>query len=311
MSGFVKEHRQILEWGWYKDVHTCHLFRHLILKAQWKPTTFRDVALSVGQLLTGRKTLAFETGLTEQQVRTALSNLQKHHEITIKSTSKFSIITVCNYSKYQAVEMTEQPALQPALQPANSPTNNQQSTSNQPAANHMQDYKTTKTQETAFKKERKKEGKKEKKDTPSDEGMRLAGLLRDAVLKWKADARTPDSLTAWANDIDKMINIDKRKPESIEAVLKWLPTDNFWPKNVRSGDKLRIQFDVLESGMNKPQPNRQPEAAKNLGPRLTGWPEGTDERYRPRWGNDEAAWLKAKALNDAHHEEQRKKKNAI
>jgi hypothetical protein len=47
------------------------------------------------------------------------------------------------------------------------------------------------------------------------------------------------------------------------------------------------------------------------GPRLTGWPEGMDDAVRPRWGNEEAAWLKAKALNDAHHEEQRVKKNAI
>jgi len=58
-----------------------------------------------------------------------------------------------------------------------------------------------------------------------------------------------------------MMNLDKRTPESIEAVLKWLPTCDFWAKNVRSGDKLRIQFDVLEKGMNE-RPPGQAEAAK-------------------------------------------------
>jgi len=56
---------------------------------------------------------------------------------------------------------------------------------------------------------------------------------------------------------------------------------------------------------------KQLNSPSSLGPRPTGWPEGTDETYRPRWGSDEAAWLKAKALNDEYHEEQRKKKNAI
>jgi hypothetical protein len=291
---YVKLFRKITEWEWYKDANTARVFIHLLLKASWSGGRYKGHPVEIGQAISGYKATAEALGITERAVRTAFEHLKTTGEVTVKVTSKFSIVTICNYSKYSGgiFENDNQNASQ----------NASQLTSNRQASDK---------QSTAFKKERKKEGKKEKKDTPSDEGMRLAGLLRDAVLKWKADARTPDSLTAWANDIDKMINIDKRKPESIEAVLKWLPTDNFWPKNVRSGDKLRIQFDVLESGMNKPQPNRQPEAAKNLGPRLTGWPEGTDERYRPRWGNDEAAWLKAKALNDAHHEEQRKKKNAI
>lgn len=287
---YVKLFRKITEWEWYKDANTARVFIHLLLKASWSGGRYKGHPVEIGQAISGYKATAEALGITERAVRTAFEHLKTTGEVTVKVTSKFSIVTICNYSKYSGGIFE------------NDNQNASQLTSNRQASDK---------QSTAFKKERKKEGKKEKKDTPSDEGMRLAGLLRDAVLKWKADARTPDSLTAWANDIDKMINIDKRKPESIEAVLKWLPTDNFWPKNVRSGDKLRIQFDVLESGMNKPQPNRQPEAAKNLGPRLTGWPEGTDELYRPRWGNDEAAWLKAKALNDAHHEEQRKKKNAI
>lgn len=43
------------------------------------------------------------------------------------------------------------------------------------------------------------------------------------------------------------------------------------------------------------------DVIERRGPRLGAWPEGKDEIYRPRWGNDEAAWLKAKESNEAFH----------
>jgi len=251
-SGWVREYRKITDWGWYKHMPTCHLFRHLIIRAQYKAGEYRGQALERGQLLTGRKQLAFETGLTEQQTKTALRNLQITGEITQRATNAFSVITICNYNHYQDSAGESSTNESANEQPATTPTNNQQSTSNQPAINHMQEEK----------KEKKKEKKKEEmRSGPSDEGLRLAGLLRESVLKWKADAKTPEDLTTWATDIDRMISIDDRKPERIEAVLKWLPTCSFWAPNVRSGSKLRIQYDVLEERMN-PQQTKQQEAEK-------------------------------------------------
>ena len=48
------------------------------------------------------------TGLTTQQVRTALKNLQSTKEITIKTTNKYSIITICKYEQYQTFDTNEQ-----------------------------------------------------------------------------------------------------------------------------------------------------------------------------------------------------------
>jgi hypothetical protein len=108
---------------------------------------------------------------------------------------------------------------------------------------------------------REDETREEKRSVPSGEGLRLAGLLREAVLKWKADAKTPEDLTVWSRDIDRMIRLDKRDPDCVEAVIKWLPTDTFWPPNILSGLKLREKFDKLETKMNERQ-NRQPDAVK-------------------------------------------------
>lgn len=131
MSGWIKIHRKVTEWEWYTDIPCKVLFMHLIIVANRKPSKWRGMTIGIGQRLTGRKILAEETGLSEQEVRTALYKLKSTSDITIKSTNKFSIITVCNYKNYQCCEIEEQPASQPASQP----TINQQSTTNKKEKN--------------------------------------------------------------------------------------------------------------------------------------------------------------------------------
>lgn len=119
-KGWVYLHKSILEWEWYDDLNAFRLFIHLLLKANYTTTKWHGVVIKRGQHLTGRFSLAKETGLTEQQVRTALSRLKSTNEITSKPTNQYSIITITNYDKYQP--SNQQP--------------NQQLTSNQPATNH-------------------------------------------------------------------------------------------------------------------------------------------------------------------------------
>ncbi len=95
--GFIKLHRSILDWRWYKDVNTCHLFTHLQLMANYTSGDFRTHTLKRGQLITSLKHLSEQTGLTVQQVRTALNHLKSTNDITINSTSKYTMITINNY----------------------------------------------------------------------------------------------------------------------------------------------------------------------------------------------------------------------
>lgn len=140
MEGWVKIHRGMLEWEWYGDTNVVRLFFHLLLKANYEDKRWQGNIVGRGQLVTGRVELAEQTGLTEQQVRTALSKLKSTGEITIKTTNKYSIITICNYARYQDTEQQYQPTEQP--------TNNQQITNKQPTNNQQ----TTTTKE--IKKER-------------------------------------------------------------------------------------------------------------------------------------------------------------
>lgn len=137
MSGWIKLHRSMTEWGWFTDVNTAHLFIYLLLKANHKDGHFKGVLVRRGQLVIGRKKLSENTGLTEQQVRTSLKRLKSTNEITINSTKRFSIVTILNYRKYQS----EFELQQPSIQPSDQPTANQQLTNNQPATNHEQEGK--------------------------------------------------------------------------------------------------------------------------------------------------------------------------
>ena len=80
---------------------------------------------------------------------------------------------------------------------------------------------------------------------PNSAEFRLSELLLSLILSRKSDFKKPN-LQQWAKGIDKMIRIDKRKPENIEAVIRWCQSDNFWQNNILSTDKLRLQFDKLE-----------------------------------------------------------------
>ena len=113
MSGWIKVHRQILEWEWYSDNNCFRLFIHLLLKANHKERRFKGIELEIGSIVTSRDLLSKETGLTGQQIRTALNKLISTNEITSVSSSQGTIIQVVNYEKYQVPtnEITnEQPA---------------------------------------------------------------------------------------------------------------------------------------------------------------------------------------------------------
>lgn len=100
-QGWIKIHRQLLDWEWYSDTNVCRVFLHLLLKANHKPNKWKGTVINTGEVLTGRKILAQEANLSEMQIRSALNKLKSTNEITIKSTNSFSIIKLNNWDSYQ------------------------------------------------------------------------------------------------------------------------------------------------------------------------------------------------------------------
>jgi hypothetical protein len=103
MAGrFIKLYEQIMSWGWYLDVSTFKLFIHLLLKANYSEGVFQGIKVERGQLVTSLAHLSKETGLTIQQVRTAIDHLISTGEVTTLSYAKFRIITVVKYDDFQS-----------------------------------------------------------------------------------------------------------------------------------------------------------------------------------------------------------------
>ena len=103
-KSYIKLMRKMQKWEWYKDSVTKSLFLHLLLKANWKDGEWQGIKVKRGQLVTGRKALAFETGIKESTIERHLKRLQKSGEVGQQTNNKFRVITVCKYNDYQAVE---------------------------------------------------------------------------------------------------------------------------------------------------------------------------------------------------------------
>lgn len=123
-EGWIKIYRRITDWEWYNHSEMVHLFIHLIVKATPTEKIWQGVSLQRGQVIVGRQKLSAETGISEMTIRTCLNRLKQSGEIEIKSSNRFSIITICNYESYQQeVKQTNQPTNQQVNQPTNHPAN--------------------------------------------------------------------------------------------------------------------------------------------------------------------------------------------
>ena len=114
-NGYIKLHRKLLEWGWYKDQNTMIVFLHLLLIANYAESEYMGVKIHPGQAVIGRKSLAKALGMSEQNVRTALNHLKSTNEITIKATNKFSVVTIVKWELYQVDDgkVTNKPTKKP------------------------------------------------------------------------------------------------------------------------------------------------------------------------------------------------------
>jgi len=101
MEGFIKLHKQLTRWEWYKDSNTMRVFIHCLLSANFRDSKVNGTNVLRGQLLAGREVLADELGLSISNVRTSLKKLQSTGEVSVSSNRRGTVITVNNYDNYQ------------------------------------------------------------------------------------------------------------------------------------------------------------------------------------------------------------------
>ena len=105
-KGFALLHRKIMDVPFYKDAEAAHLWVHLLLRANHEQTMVStdvgDVMCERGEFITGRNTLAMETGLTADRVKSLLRKFHNLGMITTKSNNRFTVLKVVKYDEYQS-----------------------------------------------------------------------------------------------------------------------------------------------------------------------------------------------------------------
>ncbi len=103
--GYVRLWRKSLDAGWIKNHKLWAFWTWCLLKASHKEfdaiVGLQKVNLFPGQFVFGLKKAAEETGLTIREIRTIVDFLKKSGNLTIKTTNKFSVITIVNWHIYQ------------------------------------------------------------------------------------------------------------------------------------------------------------------------------------------------------------------
>lgn len=123
-EGWIKLHRKITEWEWYKSPSVRCVFIHLILTANTKDKRYKGHVIKRGQRLTSANILAEENGMCQRTVVSVLKKLQSTGEIKKERFMNGSLITILRFDLYQDIEysaqgcaINAQPLAQPLAQP--------------------------------------------------------------------------------------------------------------------------------------------------------------------------------------------------
>ena len=128
-EGWIKLHRQFLNWEWFDSLEMVKLFIFLLLEANHEDRKWHGQTIQRGQILTSLEKLSEETRLTERKVRTCLSRMEQTGEIVKKTTQRYTLLTISNYDRYQ---VKEEPVRQTSdtLPTHERQTNDEQTTTN-------------------------------------------------------------------------------------------------------------------------------------------------------------------------------------
>ncbi|HUT62226.1 MAG TPA: hypothetical protein VNA25_30680 [Phycisphaerae bacterium] len=229
--------RKLLDSDLFKNPKLAHLWEYCLLKASHKARRvlvgFIAVDLDAGQFIFGRKKASEETGLSIQTVRTCMSTLSKESRdkrlnLTIHPTKQFSIVSICNWERYQGDGNDDN-------QPSNQPLTSLQPASNQPL--------------TTDKNVKKGKKKKEEEVLPGDEEVKIKWTKKGG---WTGI--TQEHRDDWA-EAYPAVDIKRQ----LAAMIVWLKAN---PKKAKKSNWERFLTNWLTREQDKGgdvKPNRTPQ----------------------------------------------------
>ena len=109
-ESWIKLFRKFREWEWYQDSNVKDVFLEILLTANYEDKRWQGILIKRGQLVTSVNSLLVELNknpknptISTRNIRTALNKLKSTNELTIETTTKYTLITVNKYEEYQQV----------------------------------------------------------------------------------------------------------------------------------------------------------------------------------------------------------------
>lgn len=244
-KGWIKLHRKLVDWEWYHDTNTMRVFLHFLLTVNYQDKKWRGILIKKGQLVTSRRTLEKRLNISQQSIRTSLANLLLTHEITLKPTHRFSIITLIKWADYQgSVEKstheltheltTTKEVKKKRNKPAKAGVNLKSIKTMKKYEEKTIDYDTGETRKSF------NTGKLPK----NKEAIKLAQMFDKMASKFsKRPIATPKSYFIVINAMNKPHNLTY---DGIEKLFK----DWFDSEKVKPEDKVKLAFALSASNIN-------------------------------------------------------------
>jgi hypothetical protein len=250
---------------WFKPPEYLKIWLYLIGKANHKGRKYRGYFCDRGQCFTNynelSKQLIYKIGYRNNAYNDFyMKNLMKYLRSSLMVTTakkpRGLLITITNYDSYQNLSNYEKSSEDSSENSTYTPDELQ----SVPSINkNYKNYKNDKNLRNIY-------------SQNSDE-FRLAELLFNLIRERNPTHKKPN-LQMWASIIDKMIRLDSRKADDIDAVIKWSQADLFWQNNVLSTQKLREKFDQLILRMETEKYGKSKASSKFTGLNEKNYNEG-------------------------------------
>ncbi len=240
--GYIKLYRKITNSFVWTNSDMFKLWRLCLMKASHEGRKIlfngQEIELNSGEFVTGRDAITKE--LNEgvniaHQVNSGtawrwLKKFEKEQMLNIKSTTKYSIISIINWNDYQSNEHQ---------------VNNERTTDEQQVNTNKnyKNYKNEKNNKTSSSK------RKERIYDIDSIYYQLAEKLFKQIYQ-NQEIKEPN-LNRWADDIRKTIEIDKRTERQVSNMIDWATTDPFWSSVVLSAKKLREKYETMRGQANR------------------------------------------------------------
>lgn len=100
---YLKIPYSILDWGWIHDPKTFTVYIHMMLLANRKPHDYMGDTINRGELLASYDFLARHTGLSIQNVRTAVKHLKQTNTVKHRKINGINVFFLPDFEKHQSL----------------------------------------------------------------------------------------------------------------------------------------------------------------------------------------------------------------